>query len=233
VQPLVGQGWTLNYEMFFYVIFALAMLAGSRAKAIGIAAAVLVAFYLLGKLVTPLPTALAFWSGSIALEFIFGMLIALAYRRGVRLPRWACYALLLAGPLLALAFWYYPTGSRPFGWGIAASAIVAGAVFGDFAPGRRWKFLSAVGDASYALYLIHAVPIRLFLMAVVALGLDIGKAPWLYLVLAVAGTVLLALAIYYLFERPLTVALRNRIGAPRPATAAGSSRAPGKTRAIW
>ena len=32
MQPLVGQGWTLNYEMFFYAIFAMAVSAPRRSR---------------------------------------------------------------------------------------------------------------------------------------------------------------------------------------------------------
>ncbi|MFX8354845.1 hypothetical protein ABTL90_19105, partial [Acinetobacter baumannii] len=32
--PLIVPGWTLNYEMFFYVIFALALGSGGRARTV-------------------------------------------------------------------------------------------------------------------------------------------------------------------------------------------------------
>ena len=41
MQPLVGQGWTLNYEMFFYAIFAAAILAPRRI-AVALASGVLI-----------------------------------------------------------------------------------------------------------------------------------------------------------------------------------------------
>ena len=59
MQPLVAQGWTLNYEMFFYVIFAMACTA-PRQIAVGITSAALVLAVLFGRLYTPLPDIASF-----------------------------------------------------------------------------------------------------------------------------------------------------------------------------
>ncbi|MGB8184237.1 MAG: acyltransferase, partial [Pseudolabrys sp.] len=106
VEPIVGQGWTLNYEMLFYVVFAVAV-AAPRRLAVAATAFFLIGLVFIGRFVDGLPTAVAFWADPIIIEFIFGMGIALAYREGVRLPRLAAVALIVAGfALLAL----FPTG---------------------------------------------------------------------------------------------------------------------------
>ena len=95
--------------------------------------------------------------------------------------------------------------------------IVAGATLGNFSPDpRKWFLLNAIGNASYALYLFHPLPIRGFVMLLPTIGIDVAKAPWLFMVIAVAVAVLLASAIHEFFERPVGTALRNFFRSDRP-----------------
>ncbi len=70
LQPLYGLGWTLNYEMAFYALFALGLGFGLRG-AVAWLGGVLVALVALGTLLAP-PPPLAFWADPIVLEFALG-----------------------------------------------------------------------------------------------------------------------------------------------------------------
>jgi exopolysaccharide production protein ExoZ len=86
--PVHVLGWTLNYEMFFYAIFAVAIMLPRRLAVLAVCllfAAMIASSQVLG----PFPQPLAFWSEPVILEFCFGMLIAVAYRANVRLPKLA------------------------------------------------------------------------------------------------------------------------------------------------
>jgi peptidoglycan/LPS O-acetylase OafA/YrhL len=209
VEPIVGQGWTLNYEMLFYVVFAVAV-AAPRRFAVAATTFFLIGLVFIGRFVDGLPAAVAFWADPIIVEFIFGMGIALAYRQGVRLPRPGAVALVVAGFIL---FALFPTGGAPRAlvWGIPAALIVAGSVFGSFAlDARGWRIPIIIGNASYALYLIHSFAVRGTLFGAKALSLDVARAPWLYLLLAVTAAVILGIIVHYTLERPLIAALRRR-----------------------
>src|SRR5205085_6006264 len=82
--PVHLLGWTLNYEMFFYAVFAFAILLPRRA-AVATVCVAFAALVTIGQLYS-LPLPFGFWANSIILEFCYGMLIALLYRAGVRLP---------------------------------------------------------------------------------------------------------------------------------------------------
>jgi exopolysaccharide production protein ExoZ len=141
------------------------------------------------------------------------MLLALAFRAGLRLPAAVRLALVVAGPVLVPFMFRYFTGGpewRALTFGVPALLLMAGATLGDFSPkGVSWRALAAVGNASYALYLFHSFSVRAVLYGTRWLGLDATKAYWVLLPLAVAGAIALALALYYFFERPLTKALRD------------------------
>jgi peptidoglycan/LPS O-acetylase OafA/YrhL len=53
-----------------------------------------------------------------------------------------------------------------------------------------------------------------------AVSLDVAKAPWLYLLVAVAAAILLGIAVHYTLERPLIAALRRLARLNRVVTAA-------------
>jgi peptidoglycan/LPS O-acetylase OafA/YrhL len=227
MQPVVGQGWTLNYEMLFYAMFALAVLARRRI-AVALVAALLAAATLLGALVA-LPEPFAFWCDPMLLEFAFGMGLGLAYREGLRVPNAVGWILIAAGVIgIALAPWppWGYSGLRFLTWGGPALLIVAGATLGGLAVPPRWRPLVLLGEASYALYLLHSIPVRAVLQGAAWAKLDVAAAPWLYLALATAGAIALALIVHLAFEQPVTRALRRRLdaGPPRAALDPASTR---------
>jgi len=218
VEPIVGQGWTLNYEMLFYVVFAVAV-AAPRRLAVVATALFLLGLVFIGRLVEGLPTAVAYWADPITIEFIFGMGIALAYRQGVRLPRLGATALVVAGFIL---FALFPAGGslRSLVWGIPAALIVAGSVFGPFSlSAPSWRIPIIIGNASYALYLVHSFAVRGTLFGAKAMSLDVTRTPWLYMLFAVAAAVVLSIVVHYTLERPLITALRRFARLNRAVTA--------------
>ena len=135
MMPVIMLGWTVNHEMFFYAAFA-GVIFLSRRRTVLTVITVFVAIVMAGQVFKPLPPTITFWSDPIILEFCFGMLIAAAYREGMRLPRVAAIALILAGALgyLASGLWSGYAGSRVIEWGMPATAIVAGSVLSNELP---------------------------------------------------------------------------------------------------
>jgi exopolysaccharide production protein ExoZ len=203
VVPVHGVGWSLNYEFFFYVLFAGAVIL-PRIQAVLAVTVVLVA----GALFTaiyPLPLPLGYWFQPIVLEFIMGMGLALLFRTGFQLPGWARAALVgLAIGALALNLGL----PRVLIWGLPAVALVAAAVLGTDVP-RVWG-LSRLGDASYSLYLLHP-----FVLAVprIALGPELATTTPVVLLGGVAACLVAVLA-YGWVERPITRALGSAIAPP-------------------
>jgi len=154
--PVVVVGWTLDYEMAFYVLFAIALAA--RASLLKVVAPVLIVAALLAPLVAmhPIPM-LAVYCQPIVLEFLFGILLARAVQRWGAPPVWLSVVLLMAGfGVLFGVSWQTISVWRVIFWGLPAWAIVTGAVglerkFGALMP--RW--ILALGDASYSVYLVH------------------------------------------------------------------------------
>jgi peptidoglycan/LPS O-acetylase OafA/YrhL len=216
VQPVYSLGWTLNYEMLFYVLFAAGLLLPARLTLAAVAAALAI---LVGAeaLAGPLPLPFGFWGQPIVLEFAAGMGLALLWRGGLRLGHTARAAVAAAGVATLLFGPHLAPGGA---WsnlavhGSAAVLLVLAAASGAARsePSLPVRALSAVGDASYALYLVHPFVIRGLREVFVHAGLG---SPGLFIGLALAGAVLAALAVHHGFERPATAWLRRRLGAGR------------------
>ncbi len=150
IRPVLPVGWTLNFEMLFYALFALALAMHRRPLAL--VAPILAALALLGFWRRPDWPALGFLANGMVLEFAFGMAAGEAWRRG-RLPQSRGIALLALG---ALALLIVPlTGPFRFlSWGLPALLVLIGALALESRVAvPRW--LVASGDASYATYLSH------------------------------------------------------------------------------
>jgi exopolysaccharide production protein ExoZ len=212
VSPLHGVGWTLNYEMFFYAIFAVAL----RFRAQLAAALVILLLAGLAGLhaaLPDLPVQLHFWSDPIILEFALGVAIAMVLRRTGDWPR-------PLGPLLLLAScgWFgwlavHASGGSPrlVEWGLpAALAVLGAATMRELADGKLRRLLLFGGDASYALYLTHTLTLaaiaRLFPEAWPG---HAARSP-LEAILLVGATAAVAALLYALFDAPVTKSLQRR-----------------------
>lgn len=154
------QGWTLDFEMAFYALFAVCFLFPRRLLVLVCGIAIMP---LLGSL---LPGFFGeFYSDPIVLEFAFGVLLHEAVKRWgyPELPRAVWLALLGAG-FVALAV-LHDTGfvaralfadvyPRPLAQGLPAVLIV----WASFQACDGWlrsRLLRLLGDASYSIYLFH------------------------------------------------------------------------------
>jgi len=215
VQPVYSLGWTLNFEMYFYVLFALALVWPLR-KAVPVLTAVLGALVVLGQAFR-LPEPLAFWTSPLILEFAFGIWLGLLKAEGFVLPRPVRAA--LAAGALGLLLVSGSTGlPRVLAYGLPAALLVAAAALGvEREKAMAWpaRIGVALGDASYALYLVHPFVIRAGRELALRTGLGAAIGPWGYLVLVVLGALLASVLVFRLFERPATELARRWLDRPR------------------
>jgi peptidoglycan/LPS O-acetylase OafA/YrhL len=221
IRPIMALGWSLNYEMFFYAVFAFCLLAPLK-RAMLYLIGFFVGLSILGATVTMPTVALTYWTNSIILEFLFGALIALACRAKFSLPVGAALALIVAGIACAVAlgpFWGMDQVLPRFiSGGLAAALIVSAAAFGPRLS-ASWIVtpLVVLGDASYSLYLTHPFairPIRSIWMKLHGGALPLG----LYLIVCGLVAIAAALLVYRFIEKPTTDALRLRAAGLRGAS---------------
>jgi len=213
VEPLLIPGWTLNHEMFFYLIFGLFLLVPARIRLVGMLSA-LAGLVVCGRLLAPpAQSVAAFYTSNMLLEFGFGVLLgALAVQgAGMKHARLAQGWVLLAIGAIMMAF--PPVGHMLPGVvvrGLPAVMIVAGVLVVEAHRGlHRSRLLAGLGDASYSIYLSHMITLSASSQLWRAMGLP-TDAVGLGVYVPVAA--LLALAggwfLYVGVERPLSRRLR-------------------------
>lgn len=155
-QPLLGVGWTLNYEMVFYVTFALLLPLGQWTRVAALAG-VFGVLFAVGLAVGQDTIFGTFFSQSIVFTFVGGMILYLMLERWGPLP--PASAAVLAAVAVAYLGWIDPAdanwGRRLPYWGLPAMAIVYAALSLPQMGGRPARILERIGDASYSIYLTH------------------------------------------------------------------------------
>lgn len=208
IVPPLEVGWTLNYEMLFYVLFALCLGISARATAsrlVGLLAAGAVVGAAL-----PLPQPLAYWTDPIVLEFAGGIGIALLYRKGAALPASVRLGMVVLAALLVLMPFAAAIGTggqggwlRLLTWGVAGWLVLAATVLGPLrlrAPGT-WRL---GGDLSYALYLVHMPLLMVAQFLWRHYRLPYGPADALLFAIGMTAlSVVVAAAVHFLVDKPL------------------------------
>ena len=151
--PLLVPGWTLNFEMFFYLVFALSLALPVRWRLPALLV-VFVALVSTGLAFGPLDSAPArVYTSLIMVEFVLGAVIGTWWLRHQAEPPRAVSALaIVIGFAMLLMRNAEPLGT--FTQIIGATLLVFGALHAAFA-GWHVPLLRAVGDSSYSLYLTH------------------------------------------------------------------------------
>ena len=148
--PIVYLGWTLEWEMFFYIVFGLSLVVSLWKHVIIIVGGVLVVISL-------------FVGNFISMEFFFGMIIAYFFNNGFKISALTGSLVFLAGfILLTLSLGnseHVTQTNRIVVWGIPSTLIVFGLLFVKQISN---KFIIYLGDASYSIYLIQMLSIPAF-----------------------------------------------------------------------
>ena len=219
--PLYGPGWSLNYEAFFYLLFAAVLVAPRRWQARLICGALAFTVFLGLLLDDPV---YQLGANPMLLQFAAGVVIARLQESGAlpgRRGGWLLIAFGTAGFAASVLPGLFSELWRPFIWGLPAALLVAGVLAVEMDGGvPKSPALLALGEASYALYLTHEP-------AQAMVGHALGSSnPWLFYPLAFAATLTVGLACHLWIERPLTVWARALV---RPARGLDERTGPGRS----
>lgn len=157
INPVLPIGWTLQYEVFFYLLFAVLLLLPPPQRLLGNLTA-LVLLVTLGRLIHFNSPPLHVYTDLALLEFGAGMVIGALYEKRRLVPSYMGI-IMAVGALV----WMYPmtkfvtTDYRALAWGPPAALLVYGIVSAEYGTRTAWnlRLLELLGDASYSIYLSH------------------------------------------------------------------------------
>ncbi|APG94958.1 acyltransferase family protein [Sinorhizobium americanum] len=199
IWPVLVQGWTLNFEMLFYAVFAASLLLPRHLRLPAITG-LFMALVAVGLVARSENALLLTYTRPIILEFVAGMILGEFWLRG-KVPGATIGSSLIAcslGGFALIGGLHLPFDERTTG--PLAVLLVLGALSLE-ASGRvpMLNLPALLGNASYSIYLWHAFAISVVAKAGGILGLPAAISMGLAIV---AGT-LAGIAAYAFLERPL------------------------------
>ncbi|NCO03311.1 MAG: acyltransferase [Alphaproteobacteria bacterium] len=207
LMPFYKVGWTLNYEMYFYALFAFFMLIPKRFFMIALTIALLVpVFFMRGS--AEQNEIIHFISAPIVLNFLSGIWIGFMVKKGIALPTIIKYlgVLVIAASLIWLIFAaqiYAATGlsfpQKTFAALTIALIVLPRGAFDMKMP----KFAGFLGDSSYSLYLSHSFAIGVLVVCIGQLDLTAHVAPWLFCGLCLFLSISAGSVSFLLIEKPM------------------------------
>lgn len=219
---ILGVGWTLQYEMYFYLLFA-ACLAFATAWQTIIVLPLLLGTAWAASPLLPTEPVRAFLANPIALEFSFGLWLAYGFVNG-KLPRFnpvlaAALGVAGIGAASVIAVNFLSSGPidtgglaqeiRFFAWGVPALLIVYAGLHVKNVSGGVGGILLLLGNASYSIYLTHALVMTAYAKALKS-GAGAHLPPLVLMALAAIVALAVGIATYKFVERPITEWLKNR-----------------------
>jgi len=172
--PILGVGWTLNYEMLFYIIFYFAMLLNHKFRAF-LTIAGIVLLVAGGRLFHPKNFILQYYTDTFLLEFAMGILAY--YLVEYLQPKIKTHARLVCGFIACLAFLWLildphtnETLPRCVCSGIPAFICISAALLA-WNSSRLPPILVKLGDITYSFYFIELFTAKFFWLSTKNLSL--------------------------------------------------------------
>ena len=207
MQPVLEPGWTLNYEMFFYAVFAVSLFLKESLRLPAIACMFALLVFVGG--IAENSQSVEFYTRPLVIEFVLGMAIA---RYRFRVP-------VIAVPIaMAVMFLLQSEGvDRLYSLGLPAALIVAGALsYEDRVP--QWRWADFLGSASYSIYLFHLLALGFL----VKIWPDAETNKSMFAMLSFGLMMLTGCGVYWALERPMMMILKGfrakstNVPGPRP-----------------
>lgn len=215
-------GWTLSYEMLFYVLFAFSLLFKKWRYYF------LYALFFVFIFIIPLFSHKDFslfhsemnyfnflWlnlaTNGMMLFFVAGMIIGNTYKK-IQLPNGISLVLLLVSILLFLAY-YFGLFSFPLADLLFCSLLLFAVVHCE-KSNESWhipQFMVYLGEISYSIYLVHPIVIIFLPAFLTKLGMGaIADSQWIFL-LVVLVTIFVSMCTHRFIEQKFTQFLRSRL----------------------
>lgn len=211
--PVITVAWTLQYEMLFYTAIGVAII--NRYLMILLVLAFL-ANFTVAKIhgVHDFPE--SFFTQNLIFLFFIGMFAAyiakskLMIKRPIVLCSFAGFAFLCLAVMEVLFGKDTPFLDHRLAYGVISGILIVGLVrtedrqlvAGKMDLGRA-GFITLMGDASYALYLLHFPLISILCKLTVKVGLHGSYGALIAFVIILSTCILAALAFYSYVERPI------------------------------
>lgn len=199
--PLLTPGWSLNFEMVFYVIFALALLVSNSYRFL-----VLFMGITFLQLIAPaLGSPWIYFHNTIVFEFLLGVAVAVMYRKGWLNSLSIAHSVFLL--LIAIATIAIKGGAHHYLFAGVPCALIVIAALAQEQHFVKKSFFIELGNWSYSTYLCHLLVLSAANYLLVTYALPIN----MILVLVVMTVLLLSMTSFTLIEQGSSAWLKSKL----------------------
>ena len=218
-KPILDVGWTLVYEMYFYVLFSIAIWLKPKQSVPLLSAWLFVTLLHFCKIVT-FPDAFFLLNlvfGNMNLEFVLGGLaayIVIKYNNKLTNYRWILFGIANLGYVILAMFvaWGNIEFDRINTFAVLAALLIIASTSIDLKDSPRIPyFFIFLGDASYSIFLLHSPVISASTKIVQKANLGKYFDGFFAPAMVALFAVVVGCIFYSLIEKPLTVYLRKNI----------------------
>jgi exopolysaccharide production protein ExoZ len=156
--PMINQGWSLSFELYFYLFFAAGIALKARRLTLPFLFGAFLTLFVLSQIV-PLPSALNYlFSSPLVFEFLFGVAAGSLYLRSRGRENAAGAVVLVFFASIGFLFALFSTTTLPhlLTHGMPAMLLVLGVSLLPNSDPNRLPLPIFLGDASYSIYLTHS-----------------------------------------------------------------------------
>ncbi len=220
IQPLMRIGWTVNYEILFYLVFFCAMKINHKHRGI-IASLLIILFTYIHKIISFNNIPLYFYTNPIILEFVIGILIYYIYQFLQKKKDYFLshsYLSIILILLIVSTFLYLCTLGvhaeiyeiqRVIHWCIPCAIIFLSSLLLEFYY-QPPKFLIQLGNISFSVYLMHYYIIqfigrKVFDFSSISISSIIGA------LIGIALSLLVGYITWYFIEKKLTQSIIKQL----------------------
>jgi hypothetical protein len=185
-KPLLHVGWSIEYEIYFYLIFSFSILLRNLIKEYYLTFMLIIIFYLIFDL------------DLFILEFCLGILVFILTKH-YRINKTISMLIFFTGILIFVTnFEKTYNLDRFFRYGIPSFLIVLGSInLREY----KFNFFKLLGDASYSIYLIQVFTTS-FIFKIINL-FSVKGYELIYFTLNIIFTVIVGLIFYIIFEKKI------------------------------
>lgn len=213
VYPLIGAAWTLNLEVYFYIIFSFSNKISHKKRGI-IASFILILIFIIGLIVHH--DIINYLMDSVILEFVFGIVSFYLFEKikNKELNKKVKLMLLLItiiSFLFLIIFNMYHIGNmRVIKYGIL-SFLIFNSILYSLSNVKIPKFFIVLGNISYSIYLVEFFVAAGFNQLFHFFIINSFLLKLFLLILSIFITIIISYVCWYIFENKLGGILKKEI----------------------
>lgn len=192
--PLISLGWTLNYEVYFYSVFLISILMSVKYRLAFVSFVIFLIFIFANN-----SNLNQFYKNDVVFEFILGAMLYIYhtkyYREFTYIPETVFY---IAIALIIYLMSRISIESRFLSFGIPSFIVMVLSLHVRFS-GLIGELLKRIGEASYSIYLSHALSMPF----VIKLLLFFGSGFYLSMTISIIFCLVVGWCSYQVLERRL------------------------------